>query len=315
MLFSSVHKSLLFIGAVTGLATPALFSQDTQAQTDTQEIIITFDGRVGDEQFSCGETYSGLGSSEAAVTATDFRFYVSDVAVIDVEGNPVPVELEQDGKWQYQNVALLDFEDKTGACANGTVETRNIVVGTVPQVDYRGLQFTLGVPSQLNHEDAAIAPSPLNLTSMWWNWQGGYKFLRVDWENRATAMNNKQMNHGEMNHGEMQHGETERNVSSNNTFLIHIGSTGCQETGSQSYECSNPNRSDVVLENFDPENNVVVADLANLVSQADLTSNQPDTPAGCMSSPEDMDCMPIFNNLGLSFNEETVEELTFFRVE
>lgn len=299
MSFSSVHKSLFFIGAIASLAIPALFSQDTQAQTNTQEITITFDGRVGDEPFSCGETYSGLSSSETGVTPTDFRFYVSDVAVIDAEGNSVPVELEQDGKWQYQNVALLDFEDKTGACANGTVETRNIVTGTVPQGDYQGLQFTLGVPSQLNHEDAAIAPSPLNLTSMWWSWQGGYKFLRVDWENEATAMNNKQIN---------------QNIGSNSNFLIHIGSTGCQEIGNQSYECSNPNRSDVVLENFDPESNVVVADLANLLSQTDLASNQPDTATGCMSSPEDMDCMPIFNNLGLSFNDKTAETPTFFRV-
>ena len=310
MSFSSVPKSLFFIGAIASLAIPTLFSQDIQAQTDTQEITITFDGRVGDEQFSCGETYSDLGSSETGVTPTDFRFYVSDVALIDAQGNPVPVELEQDDKWQYQNVALLDFEDKTGACANGTVETRNVVTGTMPQGDYRGLQFTLGVPSQLNHEDAAIAPSPLNLTSMWWSWQWGYKFLRVDWENQATAMNNKQMNHGEISHG-----ETERNVGSNNTFLIHIGSTGCQEIGSQSYECSNPNRSDIVLENFDPESNVVVADLANLLSQTDLASNQPDTATGCMSSPEDMDCMPIFNNLGLSFNDKTAEIPTFFRTE
>lgn len=302
MSFTSVNKFLLFTGAIASLATTAMFARITQAQSNTREITITFDGRVGNEPFSCGESYSGLGSSQATVTPTDFRFYVSGVALIDAEGNPVPVELTQDDKWQYQNVALLDFEDKTGACANGTVETRNIVVGTVPQGDYQGLKFTLGVPSQLNHKDAAIAPSPLNLTSMWWNWQGGYKFLRVDLEDRSTAMN-KEMNHGEMNH------------HNNGTFLIHIGSMGCQETESQSYECSNPNQSDVVLENFDPDNNVVVADLANLLSQTDLTSNQPDTPAGCMSSPEDMDCMAIFNNLGLSFYNQTAGKPTFFRAE
>ena len=307
MLFTSVNKFLLFTSAIAGLATATVFSHVTQAQSNTQEVTITFDGRVGKEQFSCGESYSGLGSSQATVTPTDFRFYVSDVALIDAEGNFVPLELEQDDKWQYQNVALLDFEDKTGACANGTVETRNVVVGTVPQGDYQGLQFTLGVPTELNHEDAAIALSPLNLTSMWWNWQGGYKFLRVDLEDRAIAMN-KEINHGEMQHGEMNH-------NNNGTFLIHIGSTGCQEIGSQSYECSNPNQSKVILENFDPENNVVVADLVNLVSQTDLTSNQPDTPAGCMSSPEDMDCMAIFKNLGLSFDNQTAKEVTFFGVE
>lgn len=310
MLLSSVNKSLLFATAIAAIATPIIFSQVTQAQSDSQGITITFDGRVGDKKFTCGESYGGLGNSEATVTPSDFRFYVSDVALIDAEGNAVPLELEQDNKWQYQNVALLDFEDKTGACANGTVETRNIVVGTVAPGDYQSLQFTLGVPSQLNHEDAAIAPSPLNLTSMWWNWQGGYKFLRVDLENQATAMHNKQMNHGEMKHGEMNH----QGDSSSQTFLIHIGSTGCKKSV-ESYECNNPNRSDIVLENFDPENNIVVADLANLVSQTDLASNQPDTPAGCMSSPEDLDCMAIAHQLGLSFDDRASEGQTFFRIE
>ena len=304
MPLSSITKSILFVPALATITTPIASSQITQTPSNSQGVTITFNAKVGDEPFACGESYPGLGTTDTTVTFNDFRFYVSDVALIDGEGNLVPVELEQDNKWQYQNVALLDFEDKTGACANGTVETRNIVVGTVPQGEYRGLKFTLGVPYELNHEDAAIAPSPLNLTSMWWNWQGGYKFLRVDLENQATAMKNKQMKHGEMNHGN----------TSNQTFLIHIGSTGCQETVS-SYECANPNRSDIVLENFDPENSIVVANLANLVSQTDLTNNQPDTPAGCMSSPEDNDCMAIVHNLGLSFNDKASEGQTFFAVE
>ena len=71
---------------------------------------------------------------------------------------------EQDGLWQYENVALLDFEDKTGGCRDvGTVETNAQVVGTVPEGDYTGLTFDLGVPFELNHIDASTAPSPLNV--------------------------------------------------------------------------------------------------------------------------------------------------------
>ena len=306
----------LLTAAIALFTIPLGYYGVSQAQSESQEVTITFEGRVGDESFSCGESYSGLGTSDATVTPTDYRFYVSNVALIDSSGNAVPVELEQDDKWQYQNVALLDFEDKSGACANGTPETRNIVVGQVPSGEYQGLQYTLGVPQDLNHRDAAIAPSPLNLTSMWWNWQGGYKFLRVDIENEATAMTRKQIDRSEMKEGEMNHGEMNHQGDSNQTFLIHLGSTGCQETaGGETYECNNPNRSDIVLEDFDPENNIVVADLASLVSQTDLTSNQPDTPAGCMSSPEDMDCQNIMQNLSLPFDDAAAAEQTFFRVE
>ncbi len=82
----------------------------------------------------------------------------------------VVVALEQDGVWQHEDVALLDFENKAGACANGTVELNTSVRGTVPAgTRSSGLRFKLGVPFALNHANAATAPSPLNLTAMFWN--------------------------------------------------------------------------------------------------------------------------------------------------
>ncbi len=285
----------------------------------TQEIAIRFDARVGERDFACGESYSGLGLGGTEVTATDFRLYVSDVALIESSGEIVPLQLEQDGKWQYEHVALLDFEDRSGSCANGTVETRGQVTGTVPEGDYQGLQFTLGVPFDLNHDDATLAPSPLNLTSMWWNWQGGYKFLRIDLEPTMAMMNMKgesmsmeeseaaadHSTHGDHSGSHGEHGEA-------GSFLIHLGSTGCQvpEGEQQLAECSNPNRAQITFEGFDPEQDIVIADLAALVAGNDLTSNQPETPPGCMSGPEDQDCGDLFAHLGIEG-----EDQNFFRVE
>jgi uncharacterized repeat protein (TIGR04052 family) len=287
----------------------------SQAQDSNQPTVtINFAAKVGEQAFTCGESYSALGTSATTVTPADFRFYVSDLALIDASGNAIPLNLEQDGKWQYQNVALLDFEDKSGACSNGTTETRTQVVGTIPPGEYQGLQFTLGIPSELNHADATLASSPLNLTSLWWNWRGGYKFLRVDLSNQTTAQKDNAIEGEEMNH---QSHEMDHQGSQTQNFAIHIGSTGCQADtdGQQPSGCSNPNRSTTVLDNFNPENNVVVADLANLLSQTDLASNQPDTPMGCMSSPEDGDCLGIMHNLGLGFNNQPSSGQTLFRVE
>lgn len=301
------------LAAAIALTLPISAYQVSQAQSD-QEVTITFNAKVGEQDFACGESYSGLGTSETTMTPTDFRFYVSNVALIDASGNAVPLTLEQDGKWQYQNIALLDFENKTGPCANGTAETRNQVVGTVPPGEYQGLQFTLGVPSELNHEDATLAPSPLNLTSMWWNWRGGYKFVRVDLDNQSTAMNGEATKEEGMSHeGHSQ----EHQGHSAQGFAIHIGSTGCEaETDNQQpSSCSNPNLSTIVFDSFDREQNIVIADLANLVAQSNLETNEPDTPVGCMSSPEDGDCLSIMHQLGLPFAEEPSQEQTFFRVE
>jgi hypothetical protein len=45
----------------------------------------------------------------------------------------------------------------------------------------------------------------------------------------------------------------------------------------------------------------VVADVAALFAQTNLDVNQASTAAGCMSSPTDEDCAPIFQRLGLPF--------------
>lgn len=321
-----------------------------QAQVNRKEVTINFEGWVGQDQFVCGESYDNVGSSEMTITPTDFRFYVSDVALIDENGNATPIELEQDGKWQYENTTLLDFEDGTAACDNGTADINTTIVGTVPEGNYESLQFTLGVPKNLNHDDAAIAPSPLNLTSMWWNWQGGYKFLRADLQtdsaisnasshsshshggSHTTIQTNNQTSifknghgthhqtssttteHQGMDHGDMDHG---RETMNSNSYLIHIGSTGCPESSrSELFNCVNPNRSTVTLSDFNPDENVVIADLAELLYDTDLSSNQVNTPAGCMSSPEDEDCAAIIQRLGLSFNGTTSPEgQRFFFVE
>lgn len=339
------------------LLTPALFiptlftlAPASSVAAETQDITLQFQAQVGELPFNCDATYSDLGTANNTIAATDFRFYVSEVALITAEGTVIPVTLTQDGRWQHENVALLDFEDKTGACANGTTETNTQIVGTVPAGDYQGLVFTLGVPFDLNHEDATLAPSPLNLTSMWWNWRGGYKFLRLDLAVAdATAMpqempseqpphgaaphhsgetehksgdhhhhqdgaaadqgepdqgdhegHDDHGDHGEAGHGEAGHGESSHHAGSG--FLIHLGSTGCQIVGEsqQPTYCQNPNRVAIAFPEFDPSHNVIIADLAALVAGNDLSQNEANTPPGCMSGPEDADCEPLFEQLGIT---------------
>lgn len=296
-LLASINITAISLLTISG---GIAWSQANTAQSP--EITIKFRGMVGIKPFRCGENYT-LGKPVTTVTPTDFRFYISDVALVDAKGKAVPLSLTQDGKWQYQNVALLDFENKSDACANGTTETRDVVVGTVPPGKYKGLQFTLGVPTNLNHEDATIAPSPLNLTSLWWSWRFGYKFLRADWKNQLSA-GGVGAKHNQGDDGGIQ------------GFPIHLGSTGCQAQGDNQkpLNCSNSNRVKFVFTNFDTKKNVVVADLQGLVTNTNLTVNQPNTPLGCMSSPNDLDCTAIMANLGIPFNGKRPSYQTFFKV-
>lgn len=254
---------------------------------DDGETTIRFAARVGEKDFACGITYDGLGSDSSSVQFSDFRLYVSNVRLIDASGSEVPLTLDQDGLWQSENVALIDFEDGTGACGEGGNDVlRTTVVGTAPEGDYTGIAFELGVPFELNHLDISTAASPLNLDAMWWGWQVGFKFLRVD----MTA-----------------NGEP---------YFIHLGSTGCasaNETTAPDAPCSKSNRLEVSMDNFDTSKNFVIADLASLVNGVGLSKSEP-RPPGCMSGPDDPDCTALFPNLGLSLEtgaqtEENIQKL------
>jgi len=297
----------------SGMLAASLIGGGGAIAQELQPVEIVFDARVGGAPFACGETYA-LGTTPTPVTFQDFRFYVSNVELLDAAGNAVPVRLA-DSPWQHEDVALLDFEDKTGACGNGTAPTQDRVIGSVPPGDYRAVRFALGVPFELNHADAAIAPSPLNLTAMWWNWQGGYKFLRADMT-AAVSESGDSPDPTASGHSPKQHGERGDRRGS---YRLHLGSTGCQVPPGeqQPTTCRNPNRAIVELANFDPETSVIVADLGALFATSDLSTNDPDTPPGCMSDPDDGDCLPLLRGLGLPFAGEAAatEQQQFFRVE
>lgn len=305
MHIKTIRSVILFVAVIVGILS---LSKKTNAQ-EIEEVKIKFTAQVGNKPFNCGSSYSGLGKSANTIIVGDFRFYISEVALINKQGKAIPIYLSQDGKWQYQNVALLDFENKSGDCVNGTKETRNFIVGKIPKGDYQGLQFTLGVPFNLNHEDSTLAPSPLNLTSLWWNWRAGYKFLRLD----LNQLDKKQDQKQDHTHGKNSFLKGEGHHSEKG-FPIHLGSTGCQVEGNSQkpISCSNPNTAKVIFTKFDYKKNTVVTDIKALLANTDLTVNEINTPVGCMSAPNDDDCMGIMNSLGIPFNNSRPTKQTFF---
>ena len=239
---------------------------------DMQEVTIQFAAKVGSETFACGQQYTGLGTSGVAFFPADLRLHISEIQLIDSEQRLVPVSLIQDGLWQYEDMVLLDFEDKTPPCSLGTTQTNAVVRGLAPQREYRGVRFVLGIPFRLNHLSAAGAPSPLGLSSMFWSWQGGRKFLRID---EATDL-----------------------------YRVHVGSTQCASrvpTAPPPLPCGRPNRGEIILSDFDPATQTIVVDLAALFADSNLEENAAETPPGCMSDTNDHDCTALFSNLGINF--------------
>jgi uncharacterized repeat protein (TIGR04052 family) len=226
-----------------------------------QAIEITFVARFGEHPISCGADATGI-------AMTDLRFYVHDLRLLTTDGTDTPVTMLEDPLWQSNAVALLDFEDGAGACINGTQQTNTVIRAQVPEGEYSGVRFRIGVPEELNHADPLRAEAPLNYSVMHWHWRTGYKFLRAGV------------------------------VNDDDGFWIHLGSSRCEGTSSDVSSCSTPNRPVVELSAFLPGEDAVEVDLQQLVWEIDLTD---DSPTDCSSGPAESACKMPFKALGLDF--------------
>ncbi len=206
---------------------------------------------------------SGNAPVDCAGRLADLRFYVTDLAVLRPDGGRARVDLAANGRWQGQGIGLIDLEDGTGSCANGTPDGNDRLVGRVPPGDVAGLSFVIGVPFASNHADPLAAAAPLDDMSMHWHWRSGYKFLR------AAATDGK------------------RRVS------VHLGSAGCRGAVTAIEGCNFPNRVAVTLPDWRPGKSVTV-DLGQLLEAVPVGA-EPVT--HCESGPADPACaglMPVF---------------------
>ena len=115
------------------------------------------------------------------------------------------------------------------------------VTGRVASAIYQAVEFELGVPFEHNHANPLTAPPPLNVSSMFWTWQTGYKFLRLDL---------------------------------GNDWSFHLGSTGCVSASAvrPPQACNRPNLATVRLPAAAAFQGVVVVDLDSLIAGLDVAA-------------------------------------------
>jgi uncharacterized repeat protein (TIGR04052 family) len=253
----------------------------------TRSVRVRFQAQVGSEPFACGQTYvSGLSSASVRFTPADLRLFVQDVALLTSDGNEQPLTLDVRAPWQLEQVALLDFEDGSGACLAGTRELNLEVTGQVPNGDYRGLVFSNGVPEAQNHADPTRLPPPLQAGSMSWGWLLGYRFLMAEVAEVGAA-----------------------DAAVPGSALLHVGSTACSGNPSAGgIACGKPNRNRVRLDDFDPDTDAVIVDVASLFDATDLTQV-----TTCHSS--GAECAPFFERVGIELDDGApTDGQTLYRV-
>ncbi|MGP9800283.1 MbnP family copper-binding protein [Rheinheimera sp. NSM] len=212
---------------------------------------LTLQLRVNAKPVSCDTAFS---LTEKAWQLQQFQLYVSDFRL-----NNMPLPLDTAALHQQADIALL------GTVCDGA---DNWQLQFAKPLTAGQLSFTLGVPAALNHQDPLRAAAPLNQSDMFWSWQQGYKYLRLDIH--STAQPGQQ-------------------------WSLHLGATGCRSASpmrAPEAGCNNPNRVAINLDYLPGQQ--LVLDLAPILTGVYLSADN-----HCMSDPNRLSCQTLLPRLGI----------------
>jgi uncharacterized repeat protein (TIGR04052 family) len=287
-------RAIAMLGSAALLTACGGSSTDSNNGTASRAISIPFEAFAGTTEISCAATLQSLGVSGVDAALSDFKFFVHNVRLVTDEGAELPVTLDNITGWQTDGIALLDFQDYGDSCNTSDESlakaTNTILHGRVADlpVVIAGIRFVVGVPSTHNHSNVATATPPLNLPSMFWNWQGGYKHMRIDVRPSGGI---SRPSDGDW---------------SNTTWNFHLGDTNCspdpriEPNTPDDVICEYNNRPQVSLDGFDENSSHIRVDYAALVAAIELSQDHA-AASGCMSGLTDTECASTFDKLGLDF--------------
>ncbi len=142
------------------------------------------------------------------------------------------------------------------------------------------LSFKLGVPFELNHRNPLKQSTPLNQSDMFWTWQQGHKFLRIDLDKTVT----------------------ESNKNNQTGWQFHLGSTGCKAASvmrSPSSPCRHPNQIEFSLD-YQNQSTLIL----NLKPILEPIITDPDlSKVSCMSNMTSKVCHQLMSSLQVKHNK------------
>ena len=110
-----VTRTRVFALALTAAAAVAACGGGSDSSSDQpQSVSVQFAVTNGSTPVKCGDTLTGLGTTQASAAVHDLRFYITNLALVNDQGVAVPVTLDAN-EWQLtrggETVSLIDLED------------------------------------------------------------------------------------------------------------------------------------------------------------------------------------------------------------
>ncbi|MEP7259427.1 MAG: MbnP family protein [Flavitalea sp.] len=176
-------KHIFFLGVILALAFQACKKDGTPAYNNTvkADLSVEFDNIAGeaDLQLNSG-TYTN--ASNEQLTITKLKYYVSNFVVTNTDGTVYTVP-------QDSCYFLIDESDE---------DTHEPILH-VPEGEYKTVSFTVGVDSLRSSKDISERKGVLDPTAdggdMYWGWNSGYIFFKMEGTSPAATMDGTFMYH------------------------------------------------------------------------------------------------------------------------
>lgn len=287
-----VKKTLSNLGLLCGVICTSIIIAGCQPNKQSQSrasndrdaaLVIPLSFRFGEEPIECDQTVM-INTNPWKIN--QLAFFVSGLAVKTTSSDVWQSIPLVPSDWQTERTALVWFNN---GCRSGvnTVHNHSLTIDNAQGVWQAAteVRFELAVPFAENHSNPLTQASPLNIPDMFWSWQLGHKFLRLDLATDA---------------------DTPRT-----SWSYHLGSVGCQSASSMrapQKPCSMPNRFELSVAK-PPAHGALFFDLAAL-----LNNVEPSTMRSCMFQQlEEVACIQLANNLRrgtvFGFSESHPEKL------
>ncbi|WMS88312.1 MbnP family copper-binding protein [Pleionea litopenaei] len=172
----------------------------------TQDVTVNWQLNLAHGTDTC-QTNERKNQSAPTSVWSEIGFYAYDFKLLNAQNEAFPLQLTQS-----RDLIYVDLTCKPGS-SNEESTHQFTFTGAVSGADI--LEFTIGVPFAKNHLNPLQQQYPLNQPAMFWVWQTGHKFFRLE------------------------------GTQSGRDVLFHLGSTGCVSASAlrpPEMPCQHPNR-------------------------------------------------------------------------
>lgn len=224
-----------------------------------QVINLTFQPTFEGSPINCNQTFT---TNQTSWSLTQIQFFLHDIQFQN-----------QQGDWHQAQILAKENADPNvvllgGYCGESMNWQFNV---EVKDMLMKKIRFSVGVPFALNHLNPLTQSSPLNQSDMFWTWQTGYKFLRMEMS------------------------------STDSEWIFHLGSTGCKSPSPvrpPKTACKNPNRPVIELDNFDGKKSIAF-EIDKLIAGIDLVAHD-----NCQSEENNSSCQILMPRMGLGNKQQ-----------